>query len=178
MERKKLKPKLEDIKFIRIKSNEDYGYLHLLTQGLLAFPDRFKLSPEDEILSVFPSENPINGFALGAVAQNTLVGIATLTVFNDRIKLAHIGETSRMFVSEEAQGKRIGVRLLTELLSIVSKEYAGVLQIRLNVATHNESAKRLYGKFGFEHFPTEKNCIRLGDRFLDDDTMVLFTKNN
>lgn len=165
---------MEDIKFVRIKGNEDHGYLDLLTQGLLAFPDRFKLSPEDEILAQFPSVYPENGFTLGAVSQNTLAGVATFTVFNDRIKLAHIGEISRMYVSTEAQGKKIGFSLLEELLNIVSKEYTEVLQIKLNVATHNENAKRLYRKFGFEHFATEKKHIRYGERFLDDDTMILF----
>jgi len=165
---------MDDIKFVRIKSNEDYGYLHFLQQGLLAFPDRFKLSPEDEILAQFPSVNPGNGFTLGVVSQDKLAGIATFTVFNDRIKLAHIGEISRMYISSEMQGKKVGARLLAALLDIVSKEYTGVLQVRLNVATHNENAKRLYRKFGFEHFATEKNGIKVGERFLDDDTMVLF----
>ena len=169
---------MEEIKIVTIGGNEDYGYLNFLTQGLLAFPDRFKLSPEDEILAQFPSVNPDNGFTLGAVFKNKLVGIATFTVFNDRIKLAHIGEISRMYVSKEAQGKQIGFGLLTELLNIVSKEYTGVLQVKLNVASHNENAKKLYRKFGFQHFATEKNCIRYGGQFLDDDTMILFLKQN
>lgn len=169
---------MEDINFVRIKSNEEYGYLHFLTQGLLAFPDRFKLSPEDKILAQFPSTNPDNGFVLGAVLQNELVGIATFSVLNDRIKLAHIGEISRMYVSEKVQGKKIGFRLLTELLNIAYKDYTGVLQIKLNVATHNENAKRLYRKLGFEHIATEKNHIRYGERFLDDDTMILSLKQN
>lgn len=168
---------MEELNFVTIKSNEDYGYRHFLTQGLSAFPDRFKLSPEDEILAVFPSTKLESGFTLGAVIQNKLVGIVTFTVLNERKKLAHIGEISRMYVSNEVQGKKIGFKLLAELLRIVSKDYAEVRQIKLNVATHNENAKKLYRKFGFEHYATEKNCIRLGEQFLDDDTMVLLLKN-
>lgn len=165
---------MEDVNFVRITSNEDYGYLHFLTQGLVAFPDRFKLSSDDKILAQFPSADTANGFTLGAVVQHTLAGIVTFTVFNDRIKLAHIGEISRMYVSSDVQGKKIGSRLLMELLNKVSNEYTGVLQIRLNVASHNENAKTLYRKFGFSRFATERNCIRYGEQFFDDDTMILF----
>lgn len=169
---------MDEITFVRIKNNEDYDYLNFLKQGLLDYPDRFKLSPDDDIVSVFPSPNIHRGFTLGVAVQNRLIGIVTFTAFNDRKKLAHIGEISRMYISNEAQGKKIGFRLIAELLNIVQNDYREIRQVKLNVVTHNENAKRLYRKFGFEHFATEKNCIRLGEEFLDDDTMVLFLKNN
>ncbi|WP_276089206.1 GNAT family N-acetyltransferase [Pedobacter sp. JY14-1] len=169
---------MDEVSYIKIRSNEDHNYLNFLTSGLQLFPDRFKLGPEDHILQQFPSENKKNGFTLGATLEDRLIGIITFFVAADRAKLAHIGELSRMYISPEAQGKGIGLNLIKKLLETVASEYPEVRQVKLNVATHNESAKKLYKKLGFEHYATEKDCIKLGERFLDDDSMVLFLEKD
>lgn len=82
---------------------------------------------------------------------------------NDRKKLVYIGEISRMYISADVQGKKIGFRLIAELLNIIQTEYKEILQVKLNVSTHNENAKKIYRKFGFEYFATEKNCISIDE---------------
>jgi len=55
-----------------------------------------------------------------------------------------------------------------------AKELEGIEQLNLTVVTTNTSAKRLYASLGFEVFGTEKRALKVGQRYVDEDYMVLF----
>ena len=52
----------------------------------------------------------------------------------------------------------------------------GIEQIMLSVVTTQDAAVRLYGSLGFESFGCERCALKIGDRYLDEENMVLFVK--
>lgn len=50
----------------------------------------------------------------------------------------------------------------------------GVEQINLTVVSSNESAKGLYTSLGFYVFGTERNALKIGQQYFDEDYMVLY----
>jgi RimJ/RimL family protein N-acetyltransferase len=162
------------MQFVTLTHNDDFGYLSFLLEGLAAFPNCFKLSPDDAAAHAFPSANPEHGFTLGAIEDNRLLGIVTFSALHERRKLAHLGEVSRMLIAADTQGKQIGYAMMGALIAKVRSDFPTIQQLRLNVATHNERAKQLYRKIGFEHFATEKNVIDVDGTLYDDDYMKMF----
>jgi hypothetical protein len=45
----------------------------------------------------------------------------------------------------------------------------------LAVATHRTPAATLYRSLGFRPFGVERNALKIGDRYVDDEFMVWFT---
>jgi len=162
-----------DASIVIVKNNHDHGYLDLLKCGLEIFPENFTLSPQDPALHEFPTKNPLKGFTLGYLNRGVLCGVVTFTVMNDHAKLSHVGEISRMYVANEGKRPALANRLLVTLVRMVQEEFPGVLWIRVKIASINNKGKRLYTKFKFQLTTTENNVIRIGNRFLDEDTMVL-----
>jgi len=80
-----------------------------------------------------------------------------------------------MYVSKEFRGQGIARDLLQEVIKRV-KAIPGIEQINLVVIATNLRAKQLYEKFGFENFGTERNSIKWGNRYFDEDQMVLRLK--
>ena len=46
-------------------------------------------------------------------------------------------------------------------------------QLVLSVVTSNETARNLYLTMGFQSYGLERQALKLGDRFLDEELMVL-----
>jgi len=47
-------------------------------------------------------------------------------------------------------------------------------QIRLAVATNQEAAVHLYRSLGFESFGCERQALKIGGRYVDEEHVVLF----
>jgi RimJ/RimL family protein N-acetyltransferase len=54
-----------------------------------------------------------------------------------------------------------------------ARAWPGVEQIQLAVMTENAPARRLYLAAGFEVFGLERRALRVGDRYVDEEHMVL-----
>lgn len=78
-----------------------------------------------------------------------------------------------MYVAEQYSGQGLGRILLTETIRRVQL-VPGVEQINLTVMANNSCAKRQYEKVGFRSFSLEKNAIKHGDTYYDEEQMVLF----
>jgi len=52
----------------------------------------------------------------------------------------------------------------------------GIEQIMLSVVTTQDAAIKLYRSLGFESFGCERRALKIGDRYLDEENMVLFVK--
>ena len=52
----------------------------------------------------------------------------------------------------------------------------GLEQIQLAVGDTQETAARLYRSLGFESFGVEKQALKVGDRYIDEDHMVLYVR--
>lgn len=63
---------------------------------------------------------------------------------------------------------------MMEALIARVKALPGLEQIILTVVSENRPAKALYEKLGFRKYGTDPRSIRVNDRVLDEDYMVLF----
>jgi putative acetyltransferase len=74
-------------------------------------------------------------------------------------------------VREKSRQRGIGAALLQTLIA-AADVLAGMRRIQLTVFADNETAIRLYGKFGFEIEGRHRRFLRRGDQFLDAFTMA------
>ena len=140
---------------IKIREIEVEDYKELLdfmkkvkgeTNFLLGYPDEIKLSYEDEkehIKKVKTSETS-NYFVV--MKNNKMIGCIGFNG-NTARKMKHYG-TIGISVLKEYWGRGIATTLLEKLISW-SKE-KGIKKINLDVFENNESAIKLYEKFGFK----------------------------
>jgi ribosomal protein S18 acetylase RimI-like enzyme len=167
---------MENIKILEIESNQVVEYKKFLSVGLLNDEDNFRITPNDDLNTKFPTSNKIDSFTLGAYVNNSLAGIVSFTRDgNDREKLRHKGILFRMYVSNEFRGKGLAKKLIEELINRV-KTIEDIEQINLTVISNNKNAKILYEKFGFETFGSEKNAIKWKGKYFSEDQMTLRIK--
>ncbi|MDT9001806.1 GNAT family N-acetyltransferase [Paucibacter sp. APW11] len=111
-------------------------------------------------------------FTLLAWQDGALLG--ALTIERDqRSKVAHQAHLVGMMVSDAAQGRGIGRRLMDEALRLLRQDQRLSL-LTLSVTASNAGAVRLYEGAGFKRYGRLEGAIRLPDgRVLDKDLMVL-----
>ena len=165
---------------VEITAENNYGYHHFFSEALIRHADCFKLSPDEQREEHFPTQGTGCSFTMAMLDErNNLMGVVSFQrLMEARKKLHHKGEIFRMYVSRENGGKNIGHDLITYVTNRVKEQLRDIEQINLNVATHNERAKNLYKKLGFEHFGTECNAIKFEGKYYDDDYMALKLKNH
>jgi ribosomal protein S18 acetylase RimI-like enzyme len=108
---------------------------------------------------------------LGALYDNELIGIVTF-VRDSNLKTTHKGSVYAMYVSPKYRGRGIGNALMSELINLANK-CDGLEQVYLTVISNNNAAKRLYKNVGFVIYGTERNALKTGDQYWDEDLMVL-----
>ena len=105
----------------------------------------------------------------GVFEADELVGIATIARLPGE-KRHHRAEIVGVYVKPKARGRGAG-RLLLE--TAIAKAQDGIVQLHLSVTTHNEAARRLYERLGFEIYGTEPRSLYLEGRYYDEYLMVL-----
>jgi len=162
---------------IRILDSKDAEmYRELRLQSLKENPEAFlttyemeKAKPLEQLQSNLIASD--HRFTLGGFIDNELVGIATF-VRESNPKIVHKGNVYAVYVSPERRGKGIGKSLVQHLV-MKAKQSDGLEQINLAVISNNHAAKRLYEKFGFVAYGTERNALKTGDQYWDEILMVL-----
>lgn len=116
-----------------------------------------------------------NKFFMGIFDGKELVGMVS---FHKEIgeKERHKGNIYGMFIHGDYQNKGLAKLLLSSLINKVKEDYPDLEQIRLSVVSNNISAIKLYRHFGFEKYGVEVNALKEGDKYFDEDLMVLFLK--
>lgn len=164
------------IKIVEIQSDQNEEYKDFLRFGLINDEENFRITPNDDLNIVFPTNDKDDSFTLGAYLESELAGIVSFARDGkDREKLRHKGLLFRMYVSSDFRGKGIGKQLIEALIQRVSK-INDIEQINLTVIANNENAKKMYEKFGFETFGSEKNAIKWKGNYFAEDQMVLQLK--
>jgi RimJ/RimL family protein N-acetyltransferase len=107
---------------------------------------------------------------LGALGPE-LVGTAGIFRMEGR-KQAHKALIWGMYVAPEARGRGAG-RALLEAAVAQARAWPGVEQVQLGVNAANGPARALYRVAGFEVFGVERRALRVGDRYVDEEHMVL-----
>ncbi len=162
--------------FIRELAPDDAtAYRALMAHALQAHADSFRISLLDggEPLIPFSNKKP-DAFTLGAWLGGNLVGTVSFER-EAREKFRHKGLLYRMYVHAEASGLGIGKMLIRETVR-KAREIAGLEQINLTVISSNARAKRLYASQGFAAFALEKNALKMGDAYFDEEQMSLFLR--
>ena len=112
-----------------------------------------------------------NGFMLGAFVDGALIGNAG-AFREERTKLRHKAWIGGVYVAPEARGRGIGHALVSAAMER-ARTWDGVTQLHLSVAVPNEAARQLYLSLGFQVYGLEPRAIRIEDRFVDEEHMVL-----
>lgn len=111
-------------------------------------------------------------FVLGAFDESGgLVGI--LGFFRrPGIKVSHKGTIWGVYVAPEGRGKGVAKALMQEAIAHAFS-LPGMEEILLSVSALNENARGLYVSLGFQPYGFEKNALKLGDKYLDEELMYL-----
>ncbi|WP_040065919.1 GNAT family N-acetyltransferase [Pseudomonas batumici] len=106
----------------------------------------------------------------GAFAEQALVGIAGLRREPLR-QVEHKGLVWGVFVDPAYRRNGVARRLFDAVF--VHAKATGVIQIHLCVNTENIRARSFYRSLGFDPFGIESRTLRVGERFYDEEHMML-----
>ncbi len=162
------------MKIIDLTEAEPHGYKSFFTEGLRQHRDCFRISPDDEAFEPFPTKDTADSFTLGLLTDaGTLAGVVSFQREGaTREKIRHKGLLFRMYVAAQYSGMGLGRQLLDELVRRV-REQTDIEQINLTLVATNTGAKRLYQKLNFESYGLERNGLKDGDTYHDEEQMVL-----
>lgn len=106
----------------------------------------------------------------GAFVDSRLVGIAGLRRESlEQVK--HKALLWGVFISPDRRREGLARKLFSRVLSCARDE--GVLQIQLTVNAENDRARGFYRSLGFMPFGLEPRAMRIGDRYFNEEHMVL-----
>lgn len=108
---------------------------------------------------------------LGAFAHSRLVGSFGFRRWS-REKQRHKGYIWIFYVAPDFRGRGIGTSLFRTALRY-TRTLPGLEQLQLSVAAEGRTARPLYASFGFESYGRERRALKLEDRYVDTELMVL-----
>jgi ribosomal protein S18 acetylase RimI-like enzyme len=163
---------------IRSLTNDDASeYWRLRLEALEGDPEAFSSSAQEhrslsleEVRKRLGSESG-EQFVVGAVQEGRL--IATAGFYREKgLKTRHKGRIWGVYVTPAGRGAGIGKRMFQKVMERVA-EMDGLEQVLLSVAATQTAAFRLYCSFGFQVFGCEPRALRIGDRYIDEQYLVL-----
>ncbi len=159
----------------RLRSCDAEQYRRLRMEGLHRHPDCFRIDPEDEAsLPLQAWEAKLeSSFVLGGFQQESLVGIAGLSVFLGA-KVRHKALLWGMYVRQECQGQGLADQLIEGLLKQARR--LDLQQVQLTVIAQNPRACKVYERWGFEIYATESKAVRFCETYLDEQLRVCWLK--
>lgn len=156
-----------------IHSSHLTAYKDFFQKGLREDEWCFRITPDDDLPTPFPTNDSADSFTLGAYDGDQLAGVVSFAREGaDRQKLRHKGLLFRMYVSNMHRGMGIGKLLIREVI-----KRAAILEnmesINLTVVTTNTVAKLVYERLGFVTYGSEKNAIKWKGNYFGEDSMSL-----
>jgi ribosomal protein S18 acetylase RimI-like enzyme len=157
------------------------AFSRLRLEGLEREPEAFTESHEEhkrksleDIAALLGFGTSFDNFVPGAFDGPQLVG---MTGFFRRQgpKINHRGEIWGVYVRKESRGLGVGRGLMAEMIRLL-RSIPGLDQVALGVGTGNLGARRLYESFGFKAYGREDRALKIGDRYIAEDLMVLYLK--
>lgn len=162
----------------RVLTPQDVAaYRALRLEALTLEPAAYTSSAEDfekeslESIAKRLQAVDFGNFIMGAFEGERLIGIASF-VPETRVKVAHKGNVFGVYVTASARGKGVARALMEKLLERV-RTYPNIKQINIAVMTSQVAAKNLYTSLGFKVWGLERNALKLGETFYDEEWLVL-----
>jgi len=150
---------------------------HLSLEALEREPESFGESAEEhrattvETAAKRLTTDPDDNFVLGAFRDGQLVGMAGF--FRYQIsKARHKGKIWGVYVRPNCRGQGIGRAVLRALLEKI-QACPGIEQVSLTVVSGQQAARALYRSLGFEPYGLEPRGLKIGERYFDNEHMVL-----
>ncbi len=109
-------------------------------------------------------------YDLVAVADDRVVGMISVHTFPNRPRRRHVGAID-IVVHGEWQGKGVGKALMSAGIELADN-WLNLTRLELEVYTDNESAVRLYERFGFELEGTLRQHAFRGGQYVDSYVMA------
>ena len=109
-------------------------------------------------------------YNLVAVVGDRVVGMLSVHTFPNRPRRRHVGAIG-ISVHDEWQGKGIGTALMQAGVDLADK-WLNLLRLELEVYTDNESAIRLYERYGFEREGTLRQHAFRDGHYVDSYMMA------
>jgi ribosomal protein S18 acetylase RimI-like enzyme len=151
--------------WLRLRMEALEGDLEAFSASL----DEYRSLSLDEVKRRLWSDG--DAFVLGAFEEGCLRGIAGF--YREKgPKSRHKGRVWGVYVTPGARGARIGYKMMQALLDRAMR-IEGLEQVLLSVAATQEPAIRLYRSVGFNSLGREPRALRIGDRYIDEEYMVL-----
>ena len=146
----------------------------LRLEGLVHHPCEFGTAYEEEVsMPIDVIERRLEqGEIYGAFDDGDLAAIAGFRRF-DRIKKRHKGELFGVYVKKGARGRSLGEAVVRRVIAVARRD---VEQLLATVASLNLPAKALYLKLGFEVFGVEPRGQKVGDRYYDQEHLMLMLR--
>jgi ribosomal protein S18 acetylase RimI-like enzyme len=166
-----------DINYRKITKKDAETYWELRLSALKNSPDAFASSyeeqkdrPMDEIAKRINVAD--DNFIFAAFDGMKAIGMVG---FQREItaKLNHKAFIWGVYLYPEFRGQGIARKLMEEVIANARK-LEGLRQIRLEVAAHNDKAKKLYIGLGFETFGIEKDALYVDGKYKSEEYMVKF----
>lgn len=162
----------------RLVATDAPAYKRLRDDMLDGFPDAFtsdaeteRAKPDSAYIARFEAEGDAARFSFGAWYSGELVGAITCER-DARLKVRHIGHIVGMMVRPGLQGRGIG-RALIEATIAQARSVPELELLTLTVTSTNQAAVSLYEKAGFVRYGQLPRAIKLGDKHLGKDLMML-----
>jgi len=144
------------------------------TNFLLAYPDEFSMTIEDEIKFINRNNEDAKAGLLMAFVDGEYVGNTSFSTHGKR-KFSHRGD-----IGIAIKLKYTDIGLGTEMMKRVldKMKEAGLDQAELDVFAANSRAIHVYKKFGFRETGRIPNAMRLDDGTLSDEIHMVCPLNN
>jgi putative acetyltransferase len=156
---------------VRRAEPSDYEAMQQIFSGPKAIWGTLQLPfPSVDIWRKRLAEPPEGFFLLAACAGSEVVGQLGLHTFPSRPRRRHAGQVG-MAVRDDWQGKGIGTALMQAGVDLADR-WLNLRRLELEVFVDNESAIRLYKKFGFKIEGTLVEFAFRDGRYVDTYTMA------
>ncbi|WP_127584186.1 GNAT family N-acetyltransferase [Paenibacillus koleovorans] len=159
----------------RLTPADASAYREIRLEALQAHPEAFSSSYEEEVersLAFFEERlRSEQVYTFGSFAEDQLQGTVTLLP-ESKSKIKHKAHLVAMFVRPAARRSGVGRGLLSAAIS-QARALGGIERVYLGVTATNVPARRLYEALGFQSYGLDKRGMKIGDRYLDEELMVL-----
>lgn len=163
---------------IRILTADDAPeWWRLRLEALEGDPDAFSASVrEHQKLSLEDVQKRLgmgseDQFVIGTFERDRLTGMAGF-YREPGEKNRHKGRIWGVYVTPKSRGTGLGRNLLQTVIDR-ARTIDGLEQILLSVAATQTRAAGLYRSLGFASFGCEPRALKIGDRYIDEEYMIL-----